>query len=124
MNIKYTTKQLNIYYAKVFLNCNEEELAPTEYFAHLMTRFNKEAGYNIERKGITGAVAEWLSGLATNIPYRNDEIEDMLKETGYFPDNEDKQWDMIQGYWLFMARKLVWLSSRKDKWFTDNIGSL
>ena len=86
-----------------------DETAETtaEKIAFLRNRFESEAGRNIERKGRQPAMAEWLSGLAINIPYMNYDILQLAKDTGGLaPDATEKQeYKILNNYWNFMAAK-------------------
>jgi len=58
--------------------------------------------------------AEWLQGLAINLPYNYDDIIDLAKkllETDQLK-NEDK---IINNYWSFMALQIIRLNEKLNK---------
>jgi hypothetical protein len=78
---------------------------------YLFTRFYKEYGFEVQRLGKLKAIAEWLSGLAIDIPFYKGEQIEFAKAMGSV-DSEltEKQEDrIIEGYWDFMARMVLLL---------------
>lgn len=63
-----------------------EDAAPFKSQAHgidyVRSRFFSEKSYEVKRRGLYVAAADWLQGLALNVPYMNFEIE----ELGYNPE--------------------------------------
>ena len=121
--MKYTTKELNIYYAKVILYAIQDETEgnESERIAQIMKRFQSEFSWNIKRIGTHKALVEWLQGLAINIPFHTFDIFNMAKETGHLPSSETKKNNLLINYWPFMASKLLWLSNRSQLWFDTNL---
>jgi len=80
----------------------EMNFKPLKY---IFSRFNSEAGWNIERIGKYKAMAEWLSGLALNIEFNNYAIIKLAAKLGSIEENpsEKIQDKVIEKYWDFMA---------------------
>ena len=102
--------------AKLYiLDCidSEDESLTTiaEKIAYCESRFNSEAGWNIDRIGRQAACTEWLQGLAINIEFSNYEILKLAKQWGSIPnDATERQEDKIlDNYWNFMSAKLCQL---------------
>ena len=70
--------------------------------------FIREYQWQLERKGIVGALTEWLQGLALPIEYMNYDIIQLAKDWGSLPENatEKQEDDICDNYWNFMANKL------------------
>ena len=113
-----TKYQLN--FAKYILSVIDSEDLPSETMTNkekvffIMDRFVKEYCYqqNLDRhdNDMTKLLAEWLSGLAINIPYTYCDIIKLSKELLETDTlkNEDK---IIENYFNFMAIqifKVVW----------------
>ena len=93
-------------------DCDAENMNDTEKAAYLWARFESEYNYADNRKRIPNLqarVAEWLSGLAINIEYRNAGIV-ALAEKWQGRTLTDKQAErVIDNYFSFMAFKLMQL---------------
>ena len=113
MKLHYTKYQDN--YKKYILNCiefddNEEELkTDTDKINYLLDRFYAEYGWNIKRQGKQNAMAEWLSGMAIDIPHYYDDIIDLAVNMGSVEaEPDDKTRDNIcQNYYNFMAFQIL-----------------
>jgi hypothetical protein len=81
---------------------------------YIVSRFYDEYGFMIERIGKQKAIAEWLSGLALDIVYYDDDIINLAVEMGSIDPNpsEKLQGKVVDGYWDFMANIII-LMERK-----------
>ena len=117
-----TKYQLN--FAKYIISVIDSEDLPSETMTNkekvffIMDRFVKEYCYqqNLDRhdNDMTKLMAEWLSGLAINIPYTYCDIIKLSKElleTDTLKD-EDK---IIENYFNFMAMQIFKLANRLHK---------
>ena len=113
---KLTTKQLNIFYAKIFLNSFDEN----QTFDTVYQEFLSTQQYAIDRYGLYTAFEDWLRGLPSvcTIPFCNADILQLAKQTGHLSDNNE--YEILDNYWSFMTNKFFWLKDRKQKWFIDN----
>ena len=114
-----TKYQLN--FAKYILSVIDSEDLPSETMTNkekvffIMDRFIKEYCYqqNLDRydNNMTKLMAEWLSGLAINIPYTYCDIIKLSKELLETDTlkNEDK---IIENYFNFMAIQIFKLANR------------
>ena len=114
-----TKYQLN--FAKYILSVIDSEDLPSETMTNkekvffIMDRFVKEYCYqqNLDRhdNDMTKLMAEWLSGLAINIPYTYCDIIKLSKELLETDTlkNEDK---IIENYFNFMAIQIFKLANR------------
>ena len=114
-----TKYQLN--FAKYILSVIDSEDLPSETMTNkekvffIMDRFVKEYCYqqNLDRhdNDMTKLLAEWLSGLAINIPYTYCDIIKLSKELLETDTlkNEDK---IIENYFNFMAIQIFKLANR------------
>ena len=80
-----------------------------EKINYIFNRFNSEYGFMIERVGKQKAMAEWLSGLALDLPFYYNEIVDLAVKMGSIdPNPNDKLRERVeQGYWDFMANIIM-----------------
>lgn len=88
-----------------------KELTKEEKIKYLFDRFYSEYGFMVERVGKQKAIAEWLSGLAIDIPYTHNDIIELAKNMGSVNQNlstvqEDR---IIENYWNFMAYMILLL---------------
>lgn len=90
---------------------------------YLFKRFYSEYGFMIPRVGKQKAIAEWLSGLALDLPfYYNDIVELAIKMGSIDPNPSDALRTKVeQGYWDFMANIILEiekdiLNQQKRKW--------
>ena len=76
---------------------------------YLFNRFYKEYGFAINQQGKQKALAEWLSGLALDLPYYYQDIIDLAVDMGSIdPNPSDKLYEQItQNYWSFMANIIL-----------------
>ena len=117
-----TKYQLN--FAKYIISVIDSEDLPSETMTNkekvffIMDRFVKEYCYqqNLDRhdNDMTKLLAEWLSGLAINIPYTYCDIIKLSKELLETDTlkNEDK---IIENYFNFMAIQIFKLANRLHK---------
>tara|TARA_R100001463_G_scaffold16126_4_gene41961 strand:+ start:1032 stop:1397 length:366 start_codon:yes stop_codon:yes gene_type:complete len=114
MKVHHTQYKKN--YKEYILDCldNEDELigkslSDKEKISYLFDRFNSEYGFMVHRVGKQKAIAEWLSGLAIDIPYYYEDIIDLAVEMGSIAPNPDKiTYDQVcYDYWNFMARMIL-----------------
>jgi len=120
--LKTNSKQYQTNFKNYILSVIDSEDLPSDtmtdkdkVFWLLEERFNKEYCYqqNLDRYeyNITKLMAEWLSGLAINIPYTYCDIIKLSKElleTDTLKD-EDK---IIENYFNFMAIQIFKLAKR------------
>lgn len=87
--------------------CGEDD---KQRAAYIWQRFNAEHNYTDNRKrfpNLQARVANWLSGVALNIPYANHDIVQTC-ERWHETTLTDKQADMVIANWFgFMAFKLM-----------------
>jgi len=88
-----------------------QELTRNQKIRYLFDRFYSEYGFMVERVGKQKAIAEWLSGLAIDIPYTHNDIIELAKNMGSVNQNlstvqEDR---IIENYWNFMAYMILLL---------------
>jgi superoxide dismutase len=94
----------------VELDCEEKPIkTDNEKIKYIFNRFNSEFGWNIDRIGKHKAMTEWLSGLALNIEYYNDDIVKLAIKMGSIEENpsEKLQARVIDNYWSFMANIIL-----------------
>ena len=80
-----------------------------EKINYIFNRFHSEYDWNIKRIGKQKALAEWLSGLALNLPYYYQDIVELAVDMGSIePNPSDKVIERVeQGYWDFMANIIL-----------------
>ena len=117
--LHYTKYQEN--YKNYILACLDDEdsligknLSRQEKIKYLFDRFNSEYGWKVGRtKNDTkqNVLAEWLSGLAINIPYSYYEIIELAKNMGSVNyELSTVQEDRIcENYWNFMSYMILLL---------------
>ena len=83
-----------------------------EKINYIFNRFNSEYDWNIKRIGKQKALAEWLSGLALDLPYYYQDIVELAVNMGSIdPEPSDKVIERVeQGYWDFMANIILGLN--------------
>ena len=76
---------------------------------YLFKRFYSEYGFEISRVGKQKAIANWLSGLALDLPFYYDDIVNLAVEMGSIDPNPSDalRTKIEQGYWDFMARMIM-----------------
>ena len=114
-----TKYQLN--FAKYILSVIDSEDLPSETMTNkekvffIMDRFIKEYCYqqNLDRydNNMTKLMAEWLSGLAINIPYTYCDIIKLSKEL-LETDTLKNEDEIIENYFNFMAIQIFKLANR------------
>ena len=117
-----TKYQLN--FSKYILSVIESEDLPSETMTNkekvffIMDRFVKEYCYqqNLDRhdNDMTKLLAEWLSGLAINIPYTYCDIIKLSKEL-LETDTLKNEDEIIENYFNFMAIQIFKLANRLHK---------
>jgi len=114
MKVHHTQYKKN--YKSYILDCldNEDELigkslSDEEKISYLFDRFTNEYGFMVRRVGKQKAMAEWLSGLAIDIPYYYEDIINLAVEMGSIAPNPDKRTynTVCQNYWDFMANMIL-----------------
>ena len=80
-----------------------------EKINYIFNRFHSEYDWNIKRIGKQKALAEWLSGLALDLPYYYQDIVELAVDMGSIePNPSDKVIERVeQGYWDFMANIIL-----------------
>jgi len=100
-------------YRNYILSCiNSEDCelkTDQDKIKHLFNRFYSEYSWNIKRVGKKAALSEWLSGLAIDIEYYNDDIIKLAIDLGSIDNNpsEKLQEKVLSGYWDFMANMIL-----------------
>ena len=117
-----TKYQLN--FKKYILSVIDSEDLPSETMTNkekvffIMDRFVKEYCYqqNLDRydNNMTKLMAEWLSGLAINIPYTYCDIIKLSKEL-LETDTLKNEDEIIENYFNFMAIQIFKLANRLHK---------
>ena len=119
MKLHYTKYHEN--YKNYILDClNDEDdligknLSREEKIKYLFNKFDSEYGWKIGRtKNDTkqNVIAEWLSGLAINIPYLYCDIIGLAKDMGSveFILSSVQEDRICQNYWNFMAYMILLL---------------
>ena len=108
MKLHHTEYKKN--YKTFILNTIEEGQTDAEKLQHILDRFESEYGFNVARMGKQAAVAEWLSGLALDLPFYHDEIVQLAVEMGSVDGDSltDRLRDRItDNYWSFMANIIL-----------------
>lgn len=125
MKLHYTKYQEN--YKNYILACLDDEdsligknLSRQEKIKYLFDRFNSEYGWKVGRtRNDTkqNVLAEWLSGLAINIPYSYYEIIELAKNMGSVNyELSTVQEDRIcENYWNFMAYMILLLEKEIEE---------
>ena len=90
-------------------NNNQPITTEREKINYIFNRFHSEYDWNIKRIGKQKALAEWLSGLALNLPYYYQDIVELAVDMGSIePNPTDKVIERVeQGYWDFMANIIL-----------------
>lgn len=111
----YKQNYINFILSCVEFDCDEKLLtSDSDKASYILNRFNSEYGCLVERVGKQKAMAEWLSGLALNIPYYYDEIVDLAVEMGSIdPEPSDKLKATVQNnYFNFMANIILLIEKK------------
>ena len=76
---------------------------------YLFNRFNTEYGFMVVRVGKQKAIAEWLSGLALNIPHTHDDIINLAIKMSSIDKNPSNKLQnrVVENYFNFMANMLL-----------------
>lgn len=90
-------------------NNNQPITTEREKINYIFNRFHSEYDWNIKRIGKQKALAEWLSGLALDLPYYYQDIVELAVDMGSIePNPTDKVIERVeQGYWDFMANIIL-----------------
>lgn len=93
---------------------NEELKTTEEKISYLRIRFESEYGWMIKQKGKYMACREWLLGLAIDVDFYYNDIEQRLKlwgvlEGDYSEKTLDKELDQ---YWDRLASAIIWMIER------------
>ena len=113
MKLHHTAYKKN--YKKYILNAIEigisGELLNTDQHKidYIYERFYSESGYLVERLGLQKAIADWLSGLALDIAYYDQDIIDLAIDMGSIDEKpSDKlKAKVIDNYFKFMANIIL-----------------
>ena len=108
MKLHHTKYKEN--YKAFILSTIEEGQTDAEKLQHILDRFESEYGFNVARMGRQNAMAEWLSGLALDLPFYHDEIVDLAVDMGSVDCAKltDRLRDRIaDNYWQFMANIIL-----------------
>jgi len=118
--VKVNHTQYKKNYKSYILDCLDvpESMTEKDKINHLFDRFASEYGFMVRRVGKPKALAEWLSGLAIDIPYYYEDIVDLAVEMGSIEPNPDgKTIDLVcDNYWDFMA-KMILSFEPKDNYY-------
>lgn len=104
-------------YKRYILNLIDVDGTDEEKIKYIFDRFNSEYDFQIKRYGKPKAMAEWLSGLALDIPYTNWEIIELAIEMRSIekePSDKLKN-KVIENYWEFMANIILGFESKERK---------
>lgn len=115
---KYKQNYINYIFNCVETDSEGEPIhTETEKAKYILDRFYKEYGFQVDRIGKQKAIAEWLSGLALNIEYYNQDIVQLAVDMGSIdPNPSDKlQEKVINNYWSFMARIIILIENKLNK---------
>ena len=76
---------------------------------YLFTRINNEYGWKMQQEGKQKVIAEWLSGLALNIPHTHDDIINLAIKMSSIDKNPSNKLQnrMVKNYFNFMANMLL-----------------
>ena len=76
---------------------------------YLFTRINNEYGWKMQQEGKQKVIAEWLSGLALNIPYIHDDVVNLAIKMGSIDKNPSNKLQnrVVENYFNFMANMLL-----------------
>ena len=96
----------------------------SEKAKYIIDRFYKEYGFRVDygkdvfnRIGKQKAIAEWLQGLALDLPYYYQDIIHLAVDMGSIdPKPGDKlQEKVVNNYWLFMANIIILIENKLNK---------
>jgi hypothetical protein len=76
---------------------------------YLFTRINNEYGWKMQQEGKQKVIAEWLSGLALNIPYIHNDVVNLAIKMGSIDKNPSNKLQnrVVKNYFNFMANMLL-----------------
>ena len=102
-------------YKKYILDCVNDEndtlTTDEEKIDYIFNRFYREyyKGNIALRYGKQKAMADWLAGLALDLPYYNGEIIELAENMGSIEENpsEKLQNKVLENYWEFMANIIL-----------------
>jgi hypothetical protein len=107
---EYKKNYKNYILSTVETGLNDEPLkTDEEKINYILNRFNKEYEWNIQKVGRYKAMSEWLSGLALDIEFYNDEIVKLAIKMGSIDEkpSEKLQATVINNYFNFMANIIL-----------------
>ena len=108
MKLHHTAYKKN--YKAFILSTIEDGETDAQKLQYILDRFDSEYGFNVTRMGKQAAMAEWLSGLALDLPFYHDEIVQLAVEMGSVDGDSltDRLRDRItDNYWSFMANIIL-----------------
>ena len=115
---KYKQNYINYIFNCVETDSEGEPIqTEAEKAKYIIDRFYQEYGFQVDRIGKQKAIAEWLSGLALNIEYYNQDIVQLAVDMGSIDSNpsEKLQEKVIDNYWSFMARIIILIENKLNK---------
>ena len=115
---KYKQNYINYIFDCVETDSEGEPIqTEAEKAKYIIDRFYKEYGFQVDRIGKKKAIAEWLSGLALNIEYYDQDIVQLAIDMGSIDSNpSDKlQEKVINNYWSFMANIIILIENKLNK---------
>lgn len=121
MKLHHTKYKQN--YKQFILSCvenglNDEPLkTKQEKTKYILDRFYSEYSFMIVRVGKQQAIAEWLSGLALDIPHYYNDIVDLAVKLGSIDKNpsDTLRNEVEQNYFWFMANIIICLENDLNK---------
>jgi hypothetical protein len=83
----------------------DQNLSRKEKIEYLSDRFFDEYSFQINQLGQHGAMSEWLSGCAINIPFYYSDIIQLAKDMGSVDEDltEEQEENICDNYFDFMA---------------------
>jgi len=111
---KYKKNYWNYILSTIETDSNDQPLTTDkDKEKYLFDRFYQEYGFAIPHNGKQKAMSEWLSGLALNLPFYDQDIIDLAVKMGSIdPNPSDKLYEQItQNYWSFMANIILTFES-------------
>ena len=104
---KYKQNYKNYILDRIDIEGNNKDKAK-----YLLDRILSEKGYQIKR-GVNPqqVIADWLQGLAIDIPYNSNEMLGLAVDMGSIgPDySEQEEYRILDNYWLFMANIIFYI---------------
>lgn len=87
-----------------------------EKLTFLFNTFKIEYGHNLQNANEQEVLADYLAGLPSiiNLPYNNSDIIELMTQMGSITSQttEKQQEKMLDGYWSYMAMRLIQMRNR------------